>query len=154
MIAIVNRCPKLLSLIDIIDAYILHLKEVLTNRTKFDLDHAKLRFHIVEGLIKAISILDEVIRVIRASKNKSDAKENLVKEFDFTIEQAEAIVTLQLYRLTNTDITLLEDELKEIEEGWVNATDRKDVRKDIHSATDGLLSFSTFLFSKYQRLVK
>ena len=109
MIAIVNRCPKLLSLIDIIDAYILHLKEVLTNRTKFDLDHAKLRFHIVEGLIKAISILDEVIRVIRASKNKSDAK-----EFDFTIEQAEAIVTLQLYRLTNTDITLLEDELKDL----------------------------------------
>ena len=114
MIAIVNRCPKLLSLIDIIDAYILYLKEVLTNRTKFDLDHAKLRFHIVEGLIKAISILDEVIRVIRASKNKSDAKENLVKEFDFTIEQAEAIVTLQLYRLTNTDITLLEDELKDL----------------------------------------
>ena len=114
MIAIVNRCPKLLSLIDIIDAYILHLKEVLTNRTKFDLDHAKLRFHIVEGLIKAISILDEVIRVIRASKNKSDAKENLVKEFDFTIEQAEAIVTLQLYRLTNTDITLLENELKDL----------------------------------------
>ena len=114
MIAIVNRCPKLLSLIDIIDAYILHLKEVLTNRTKFDLDHAKLRFHIVEGLIKAISILDEVIRVIRASKNKNDAKENLVKEFDFTIEQAEAIVTLQLYRLTNTDITLLEDELKDL----------------------------------------
>ena len=114
MIAIVNRCPKLLSLIDIIDAYILHLKEVLTNRTKFDLDHAKLRFHIVEGLIKAISILDEVIRVIRASKNKSDAKENLVKEFAFTIEQAEAIVTLQLYRLTNTDITLLEDELKDL----------------------------------------
>ena len=114
MIAIVNRCPKLLSLIDIIDAYILHLKEVLTNRTKFDLDHAKLRFHIVEGLIKAISILDEVIRVIRASKNKSDAKENLVKEFDFTIEQAEAIVTLQLYRLTNTDITLLVDELKDL----------------------------------------
>ena len=114
MIAIVNRCPKLLSLIDIIDAYILHLKEVLTNRTRFDLDHAKLRFHIVEGLIKAISILDEVIRVIRASKNKSDAKENLVKEFDFTIEQAEAIVTLQLYRLTNTDITLLEDELKDL----------------------------------------
>ena len=132
MIAIVNRCPKLLSLIDIIDAYILHLKEVLTNRTKFDLDHAKLRFHIVEGLIKAISILDEVIRVIRASKNKSDAKENLVKEFDFTIEQAEAIVTLQLYRLTNTDITLLEDELKDlnlkIETYNKILTDRKSTR--------------------------
>ena len=114
MIAIVNRRPKLLGIIDILTSYINHLKEVILNRTKFDLEHAKLRFHIVEGLIKAISILDEVIRVIRASKNKSDAKENLVKEFGFTIEQAEAIVTLQLYRLTNTDIKVLEDELADL----------------------------------------
>lgn len=114
MIAIVNRCPKLLGLISILKSYIDHFKEVILNRTKFDLEHAKLRFHIVEGLIKAISILDEVIRVIRGSKNKSDAKENLVKEFGFTMEQAEAIVTLQLYRLTNTDIKTLEDELKDL----------------------------------------
>lgn len=114
MVAIVNRRPKLLSIVDIIDAYIAHFKEVVLNRTRFDLEHAKKRLHIVEGLIKAISILDEVIRVIRSSKNKGDAKDNLVKEFDFTVEQAEAIVTLQLYRLTNTDITLLEDELNKL----------------------------------------
>jgi len=114
MVAIVNRRPKLLSLVDILDAYIAHFKEVIINRTKFDLEHAKRRLHIVEGLIKAISILDEVIRVIRASKNKGDAKDNLVKEFAFTVEQAEAIVTLQLYRLTNTDITLLEEELNKL----------------------------------------
>ena len=114
MIAIVNRRPKQLGILDILDAHIAHYKEVVLKRTSFDLTHAKSRLHIVEGLIKAISILDEVIRVIRASKNKADAKENLVKEFDFTIEQAEAIVTLQLYKLTNTDITVLEEELKNL----------------------------------------
>ena len=111
MIAIVNKRPMQVGILDIIDAYIVHQKEVITRRSRFDLDHAKARFHIVEGLIKAISILDEVIRVIRASKNRADATENLVKEFDFTFEQADAIVRLQLYRLTNTDVTLLEEEL-------------------------------------------
>ena len=111
MIAIVNRRPRLLGIMDILDAHLLHYKEVVLKRTAFDLAHAKKRLHIVEGLIKAISILDEVIRVIRASKNKSDAKDNLVKEFGFTPEQAEAIVILQLYRLTNTDVTTLEEEL-------------------------------------------
>ncbi len=111
MIAIDNRRPKLMGILDILDAYIRHQKEVVTKRTQFDLDHAKARLHIVEGLIKCLSILDEVIRVIRASKNKVDAKENLVKEFTFTEIQAEAIVILQLYKLTNTDVTLLEEEL-------------------------------------------
>ena len=114
MIAIVNRRPRLLGIMDIIDAHIAHYKEVVLKRTSFDLAHAKKRLHIVEGLIKAISILDEVIRVIRASKNKADAKVNLVKEFDFTEDQAEAIVVLQLYRLTNTDITTLEEELNNL----------------------------------------
>ena len=111
MIAIVNRRPRLLGIMDILDAHLVHYKEVVLKRTAFDLAHAKKRLHIVEGLIKAISILDEVIRVIRSSKNKSDAKDNLVKEFGFTPEQAEAIVILQLYRLTNTDVTTLEEEL-------------------------------------------
>ena len=111
MIAIVNKRPMQVGILDIIDAYIVHQKEVITRRSRFDLAHAKARFHIVEGLIKAISILDEVIRVIRASKNRADATENLVKEFDFTFEQADAIVRLQLYRLTNTDVTQLEEEL-------------------------------------------
>jgi len=114
MIAIDHRRPKLLGILNILDSYILHQKEVITRRTKFDLEHAKARLHIVEGLIKCLSILDEVIRVIRASKNKMDAKENLIKEFDFTEAQAEAIVTLQLYKLTNTDVTLLEAELENL----------------------------------------
>mgnify|MGYP004630652917 FL=1 len=114
MIAIVNRRPRLLGIMDIIDAHLAHYKEVVLKRTNFDLAHAKKRLHIVEGLIKAISILDEVIRVIRASKNKADAKINLVKEFGFTEEQSEAIVILQLYRLTNTDIKVLEEEQRNL----------------------------------------
>ena len=114
MIAIASRRPKLLGLIGALDAFINHQREVVTRRSRFDLDHANARYHIVEGLIKCISILDEVIRVIRASKNKADARENLVKEFDFTMEQAEAIVMLQLYKLTNTDVTLLEEELENL----------------------------------------
>ncbi|MBR1936683.1 MAG: DNA topoisomerase IV subunit A [Bacilli bacterium] len=115
VVSIVNRRPKLLGLREALDAFINHQKEVVKRRTAFDLAHAKARFHIVEGLIKCISILDEVIRVIRASKNKPDAKDNLVKEFAFSEAQAEAIVTLQLYRLTNTDVVALEEELKDLE---------------------------------------
>ena len=115
MVAIVNRTPKTLGILEIIDAYIAHLRETITKRTEFDLAFYKKNYHIITGLIKAISILDEVIKVIRASKNKADAKENLVKSFDFTMEQAEAIVTLQLYRLTNTDIVTLEEESKKLE---------------------------------------
>lgn len=111
MIAIVKKRPRLLGLKQALDAFIDHQKEVITRRSQFDLDHAKSELHIVEGLIKCLSILDEVIRVIRASKNKADAKENLVKEFDFSFEQAEAIVTLQLYRLTNTDVVELEERM-------------------------------------------
>ena len=114
MVAIVNRCPKTLGILEILDAYIAHQKEVITKRTMFDLETARSEMHIVEGLIKAISILDEVIATIRASKNKSDAKINLVNKFAFTEKQAEAIVTLQLYRLTNTDVTLLEEKLKKL----------------------------------------
>ena len=115
MVAIVNQRPMTLGIIPILDAYIAHQKEVITARTNFDLAHAKARMHIVEGLIKAISILDEVIKVIRASKNKSDAIKNLQTEFDFSEKQADAIVTLQLYRLTNTDIVELETEKNNLE---------------------------------------
>ena len=111
MIAIVNRRPMLLGVLGMLDAYIDHQKEVVHRRSEYSLKHAKLRYHIVEGLIKAISILDDVIRTIRASKNKTDAIENLVKEYAFSNEQATAIVTLQLYRLTNTDVVQLEEEL-------------------------------------------
>ena len=104
MVAIVNRTPMTLGVIQIIDAYINHLEEIITRRTEFDLRKAKERMHIVEGMIKAISILDQVIKTIRASKNKADAINNLVSEYAFTEIQATYIVTLQLYRLTNSDI--------------------------------------------------
>lgn len=116
MIAIVNRRPRQVGVFGVLDAFINHKKEVVTRRTKFDLAHAKDRYHILEGLLKAISILDEVIKVIRASKNKADAIANLIKEFSFTERQATAIVMLQLYRLTNTDITDVENEMKSLEE--------------------------------------
>lgn len=116
MIAIVNHRPRQIGVLAIIDSFIKHRTEVVTRRTKFDLVHDKDRYHILEGLIKAISILDEVIKVIRASKNKSDAILNLVKEFSFTEKQATAIVMLQLYRLTNTDITDVKNEMQRLEE--------------------------------------
>ncbi len=112
MVSIVHNRPMTLGIVPILKAYVEHKKEVVTRRTQFDLDHAKEQMHIVEGLIKAISILDEVIKTIRASKNKSDAINNLVLEYQFTNTQAEAIVNLQLYRLTNTDITELEERMK------------------------------------------
>lgn len=134
MVAIVNKRPKLLGLCASLDAFISHQKEVITRRTEFDLGHAKARLHIVEGLIKCISILDEVIQVIRASKNKGDAKLNLVKEFDFSERQAEAIVMLQLYRLTNTDVVELESEmekLKKIIEGLTAILGDPEILKNV-----------------------
>ena len=112
MVAIVNKKPMTIGIIPMLDAYIEFQKEVVLRRTRFDLETAKREMHIVEGLIKALSILDEVIATIRRSKNKSDAKENLVKEYKFTEIQAEAIVTLQLYKLTNTDVKELEERCK------------------------------------------
>ena len=114
MVAIVNRVPKTLGILEILDAYIAHQKEVIIKRSEFDLATYEKRMHIVEGLIKCLSILDEVIKVIRASKNKADAKNNLVDKFKFTIEQSEAIVTLQLYKLTNTDVLELEEEMNRL----------------------------------------
>lgn len=110
MVAIQNKTPKQLSLKEMLKAYIDHQKNVVTRQTTFDLNKANTRAHIVEGLIKAISILDELIVTIRSSKNKRDAKAKLIDLYQFTDEQAEAIVMLQLYRLTNTDITALKSE--------------------------------------------
>lgn len=110
MVAIVNRRPKQLGILEILDAFIAHQREVILRRTEYDLNKAKERLHIVEGLLKAVDILDEIIKTIRASKNKADSIANLIKEFEFTEEQATAIVTMQLYRLSNTDINLLLEE--------------------------------------------
>ena len=100
----------------ILSSYIAHRREVILARSRFDKEKAEKRLHIVEGLIRVISILDEVIALIRASENKADAKENLKVSYEFTEEQAEAIVTLQLYRLTNTDVVVLQEEEAELRE--------------------------------------
>ena len=110
MVAIDNFTPRQVGLQKILSSYIAHRREIIIARSRFDKDKAEKRLHIVEGLIRVISILDEVIALIRASENKSDAKQNLKISYDFSEEQAEAIVTLQLYRLTNTDIVTLENE--------------------------------------------
>jgi topoisomerase IV subunit A len=114
MVAIHNKRPKLMGLRDMLGSYIDHQREVITRRSQYELRKASERQHIVEGLMKALSILDEVIATIRASKDKRDAKDNLIAKFAFTEPQAEAIVSLQLYRLTNTDITALQNEAAEL----------------------------------------
>lgn len=114
MIAIHNRRPTMMTLPLMLDAYIAHQKDVITKRSQYDLQKAKDRLHIVEGLMKALSVLDKVIKTIRASQDKRDAKNNLMDQFAFTEVQAEAIVSLQLYRLTNTDITELQKEQEEL----------------------------------------
>lgn len=114
MVAITDKTPKLMSLKDLLRAYVEHQKEVVTLRSQFQLRKAREREHVVEGLIRALSVLDEVIAKIRASKDKADAKRKLMISFDFTERQAEAIVNLQLYRLTNTDVSQLQKEAKEL----------------------------------------
>ena len=110
MVAIDHYTPRQVGLIQMLTSYIAHRKDIIVARSKFDKAKAEKRLHNVEGLIRVISILDEVIALIRASENKADAKENLKVSYDFSEEQAEAIVTLQLYRLTNTDIVTLQEE--------------------------------------------
>ncbi|MDY4760571.1 DNA topoisomerase IV subunit A [Streptococcus thoraltensis] len=116
MVAIDNYTPRQVGLQKILSSYIAHRRDVIVARSKFDKEKAEKRLHIVEGLIRVLSILDEVIALIRASENKADAKENLKVSYDFSEEQAEAIVTLQLYRLTNTDIVTLQNEETELRE--------------------------------------
>lgn len=116
MVAIDNFTPRQVGIVPILSSYIAHRREVILARSRFDKEKAEKRLHIVEGLIRVISILDEVIALIRASENKADAKENLKVSYDFTEEQAEAIVTLQLYRLTNTDVIVLQEEEAELRE--------------------------------------
>ena len=142
MVAIVDQRPMTLGVMQILDAYIAFQKEVITRRTEFDLKVAKARMHILEGLIKALSILDEVIKVIRGSKNKANAIENLQTEFDFTKEQAEAIVNLQLYKLTNTDVTELEEEIKQRQKEitvWTEILENEEALKHVMKTELGLV---------------
>jgi topoisomerase IV subunit A len=115
MVAIVNKAPHQLGLKSILEAYIAHQREVVTNRIKFELEKAEDRAHVLEGLVKALNILDEVIAAIKASKNRQDAQNNLQWMFGFSERQADSILTLQLYRLTNLEITTLEKELADIQ---------------------------------------
>ena len=133
MVAIVNNRPMYLGLSQALDSYIEYYKDFVLKRTKFELAKREKRCHILEGLIKAVSVLDEVIQIIRTSFNKENAKENLIKRFSFTDEQAEAIVILRLYRLTNTDVLELQDEydqlLKELNELKLIIDDPKELDK-------------------------
>lgn len=115
MVAIVNKAPRQLGLKPILEAYIAHQQEVVTYRTKYDLERAEDKAHVVDGLVKALNILDEVIETIKASKNRQDAQRNLVEKYGFTERQADAILTLQLYRLTNLEIHALERERKDLQ---------------------------------------
>lgn len=116
MVAIKDKRPILMGVVEILDGYIAHQIDVITKSSTYDLNKARTRMHIVDGLIKAISILDEVVKTIRGSKDKGDAKQNLIQAFQFSEKQAEAIVMLQLYRLTNTDIVSLQEEHANLEE--------------------------------------
>ncbi len=113
-VAIIDKRPVQVGLLGLLDAFIDFRKEVVLRRSRYELDRMEARIHIIEGLMKAVSILDEVIRIIRASKDKADAKKNLMKEYGFDEPQAEAIVSLRLYRLSNTDITILRQEFAEL----------------------------------------
>ncbi|MFD0713617.1 DNA gyrase subunit A [Paenibacillus sp. GCM10027626] len=115
MVAIVNKTPVQLGLKAMLSAYVDHQKEVVTHRTQYELEKAEDRAHVLEGLAKALNLLDEVIAAIKASKNRQDAQNNLIRLFSFTERQADAILTLQLYRLTNLEITSIEKELKDVQ---------------------------------------
>ncbi|HRY77668.1 MAG TPA: DNA topoisomerase IV subunit A [Candidatus Izemoplasmatales bacterium] len=122
MVAIDNRSPHLMGLTEILDSYIQHQKEVVRNRSNFDLMKAEKRRHIVEGFLKMVDILDEVIATIRAASGKKSAMEALVSKFAFTEAQAEAIVTLQLYRLSATDVEEMRAEATDLSRqiNWLN----------------------------------
>ena len=110
MVAIVDGRPKTLNLLTYIDAYIAHQVEVVTRKSQFDLEKFKARLHIVEGLIYASLNINEVVEIIKKSKDKADSKLNLMNRYGFSNEQAEAIVTMPLYKLSHTDEVTLEKE--------------------------------------------
>lgn len=115
MVALANGKPETMGLKTILMHYVNHQKDVVRRRTQKELEVAERRFHIVEGFIKAIDIIDQIIATIRASKSKKDSIDNLVKQYEFTEVQAEAIVELMLYRLTGLEIKTFQKEYKELE---------------------------------------
>ncbi|MFA5283282.1 MAG: DNA topoisomerase IV subunit A [Bacilli bacterium] len=146
MVAIVSGRPKTMTLIDFLDSYITHQIDVITRRSKFDLTKFTARLVIVNGLIKAISILDKVVEVIRASSDKQDAKKNLSEKFGFNEEQSEAIVMLQLYKLSHTDISVLENEKKQLEGDIANL---KEILADERKLDKVIISDLKAIVKKY-----
>jgi len=133
-VAICQNHPRTMTLEYYLDTYIAHQVDVITRRSQFDLSKAKKRLHIVEGLIKAINVIDEVVRIIRKSKDKQDSKINIIKAFSFSEEQAEAIVTMPLYKLSNADVNVylkeqedLNNTIKELNEILSNDTKLKNI---------------------------
>jgi topoisomerase-4 subunit A len=116
MVAISQRSPKLLSLEEILVQYIQHQKEMIRNRSNYELTQTEKRKHIVSGFLKMVSVLDEVIALIRSSMGKKDAINKLIEKYEFTETQADAIVSLQLYRLSTTDVTQMKKESQELTE--------------------------------------
>ena len=116
MLALVKNEPKVLNLKQMLELYLDHQKEVVTRRTQYDLDKAQARAHILEGLLKALDYIDEIISIIRASANVAEAKANLIARFDFTDAQAQAIVDMRLRALTGLERERLQNEYDELEE--------------------------------------
>ncbi|MFI3252625.1 MAG: DNA topoisomerase IV subunit A [bacterium] len=116
MVAICNHRPVCMGVIEILKAYITHQKDVITNRSNYELEKTLKRLHIIEGLMKLLDVTDEVIRIIRGSKNKADSKVNIIAAFGFSELQAEAIVMLNLYKLSSQDINALIEENNELNE--------------------------------------
>ena len=146
MVSIMNHRPVLVGVLPVLKAYVDHQKDVITNRSNYELAKATKRQHIVLGLIKMVSVIEEVVRIIRNSQNKQNAKENIMQAFDFSEMQAEAIVTLQLYRLSNTDIIALEQEsvglterIKELEHILSSeAALRRVIKRELSEMSDAL----------------
>lgn len=134
MVSIIDQRPQLTGVLSILDAYIEFRQEVILNRSKYRSAQIEKRLHILEGLIKAVSILDEIIAIIRASKNRGDSRDNLMSNFGFSHEQASAIVDLQLYRLSSTDIVSLKEEFKKLSTdllGLQNIINNKEVLNNL-----------------------
>ena len=115
MLALVDQQPKILNLLDMLKLYLRHQEDVVARRTRYDLNKAEERAHILEGLLKALDHIDAIIKIIRASANAQEAKENLIREFGFTDAQAQAIVDMRLRALTGLERAKLESEFHELE---------------------------------------
>ena len=115
MLALVGNTPKVMSLLEMLEHYLAHQEEVVTRRTQYDLNKAEARAHIVSGLLKALDVIDQIIKIIRSSKTRQEAKETLMETFGFSEVQAQEIVNMRLYQLTGMERERLEKEFQELE---------------------------------------